>query len=373
MNTSHHKNIFYFNLLLLLLSIIYIIKFKTLLLLLFLIFSIFYIICELKNIKKIFFVILPIIFIILLLFIPNLYNIKYLVKLLDDRTSFFYLRNTLVDFIEESYPEKISSFINLLLFNKKTYNSNIVDMTTSLNIIHIFVISGLHINLITFLLSKVFKKIPKINFLVNLLVVFFICYMVNFSISSLRVFFTILISFFFKKKDISNINKTSIVAILFISIFINDSTSFSFILTFCATITVNWVSEKWKNNNILKVFLINILVSLSTIPIIIYFNNGFYLLFLLSSFIFSFLIIFVFMILLISVWIPFLFKVNIFIISNVYSFIELFYNFEQNLYVKIKPICLIFFYLIWFFIINRFKKNNNFLCKEVIYSIKNNL
>lgn len=95
----------------------------------------------------------------------------------------------------------------LMVFNEKVSLTNdFYHQLVNLGIVHLFVVSGLHLNLIYYGIRKILKKHHKISKIFAILIICFYGYLLNFSYGVLRVLFTILCSLFLQKRKYTSNN-----------------------------------------------------------------------------------------------------------------------------------------------------------------------
>lgn len=190
-----------------------------------------------------------------------------------------------------------------LLFGKNDSESNILDISRSLGIVHLIVISGFHFNIIFTIFKKTFIKL-RFNFDIYLplliLSVFFI--FVNFSVSTLRAYIYIVLVNFIKLMKINEKDKFYflneklfvIFIVLLISLIINPFFVFSISFWYSYLITIVILVFRKNEKNRKKIFLnkiaiffycycFSLLISLTN-------QNNFNILSILNIFIFSFII-----------------------------------------------------------------------------------
>lgn len=148
------------------------------------------------------------------------------------------LKLTIKDYINDA-SDFYKIYMNaLILGNKSSIDSNIIEKIYSLNIIQLFVVSGLHFNVIFYALSKVLKFLKIRNHFTIFLVfslMFFYLYILNFNISSLRAFFSILLIYInkmFLKNKVPKIKIHTFIMFLFFSFNFYIIYSISFIFSF---------------------------------------------------------------------------------------------------------------------------------------------
>nr|WP_145960548.1 ComEC/Rec2 family competence protein [[Mycoplasma] anseris] len=170
------------------------------------------------------------------------------------------------------------TFLSLLLFgNKDEYSKDLFNQMININVAHLFVISGIHLSFLYFLISKILKLL-KINkhFLriINFLLLFLYLIFLNFQISALRAFWFLLIfkmnKWYFKGK-FNKFDILSFVCLFFLLIdplwLFNISFLFSFSISFFVLINVDIFSNikyEWKRNILIifATFFIGLLHSL---------------------------------------------------------------------------------------------------------------
>ena len=240
------------------------------------------------------------------LLMPYTYKLKDLFNLIDKNC--YSLRNSMANYLSASYSENTSIFIKMLLLNIKNYNSDIYDGINELNIAHLFVVSGIHINLFCLAISKLIKN-KIVSNIIMMSFCLFIFYLTGFSISILRVFIYLIVKLIFKNDKYNSLSKTSITGLIILFIFIKDACSFSFILSMISSLFIAYINDNVKNNYI-KITIITVTTNLILSPIIIGFNHQFNLLSFLNGFVLSYPILFLFYFELIMCWIPFMFSIN---------------------------------------------------------------
>lgn len=269
----------------------------------------------------------------------------------------------------------IERFFNLNFFNRESYknmtlpllfgkydsDSNILDISRSLGIVHLIVISGFHFNIIFTIFKKIFVRL-KFNFDVYLplliLSIYFI--FVNFSVSTLRAYiYIVLVNFInlvkIREKDkFYFVNQKLFVVFitLLISLIINPFFIFTISFWYSYLITIVILVFRRIEKTKKKIFLnkisiffycycFSLLISLTN-------QNNFNILSILNIFIFSFVIEFSIILNLIFWFIPD-------IIDFYYLFFKLIFNFFNIVNVTLTTdfhlnlnlvLCLIFTILI---------------------------
>ena len=235
---------------------------------------------------------------------------------------FYTKKQELLNQIDNIYKnEYVNEFIKLLMFNEKNYNSDFYKSICSLGITYLFVVSGLHINLILFPIRKLFKNKPYPYYIFSVLFCFFYIYLLNYSISILRILFSNLILLIFKKK-LNNFISTIISGWILLLIFSKEIYSASYIMSYLCTLLIIWLTTKIKNKFLLF-FLINVLCFLLTIPIILNFNKRINIFIFFYNILFTNIISFIYIYLLIFAFIPPFAEINSKIILFIQNLIEI--------------------------------------------------
>ncbi len=175
-------------------------------------------------------------------------------------------------------PNFYVKYISLILIGKKNdLNKELYEKIKHISILHLFVISGFHINLLMSIILFFLKKLKLKNTyrnLIGFLIILMYLYLLNFSLSSLRAFLFLLLCFVNKKCLKNKFQKIDILTFLMLLMFaINPFVIFSisFIFTYLITFSILFVSDI-KNKKI-KVPLIMSFAYLSSIVISIYISG----------------------------------------------------------------------------------------------------
>lgn len=269
------------------------------------------------NIKQIVVVSIVVIIYVLLTIFANDFS---LISLINKRPQV--IRKAIINFFNQQYDEETSSFIKLILLNIKDGKTWIFyKQVVDLGIVWLFCISGFHISLISWIIKWIFKKKQKLGWYLNLTIISFYSYLLNFSYGSLRIIFKNLLSPLFTKFQIKQAEKLGYVG-LFISItnpscFIN----FGFVLSMLISSVRFSVYSMNLNNKIINSIISNFLAFIIMIPFAFLMNNKISLLTFFNSFIFSYLSIFVFFYFLLFAWLPFMAIVHKAIIIGTYTLV----------------------------------------------------
>lgn len=237
-------------------------------------------------------------------------------------TNFYSKKQELLKRIDNIYKnEYVNEFIKLLMFNDKKYNSDFYNSICSLGITYLFVVSGLHISLILSPFRKLFQNKLYIYYILSILFCFFYGYLLNYSISILRILFTNFILLIFNKK-LNNFVSTIISGWILVLIFSKVVYSASFVMSYLCTLLIILLSIKIKNKFLLF-FLINILCFLLTIPIVLNFNKRINIFVFFYNILFTNIILFIYIYLLIFAFVSPLAEINTKIIIFIQKLIEI--------------------------------------------------
>lgn len=176
----------------------------------------------------------------------------------------FSVRDNLISFNINHYGNDLGSFLNLILFGyKSSFANDLYKKITNLSLLHLFIISGIHISFLAFVIRKIFIK-KWLYFPISLFLLFFICYVNNFNIGSFRAFiFFILSGFKFKDR-----NTKLWLSIIIIFLFAPKSLSqFSFQMTYLS-LFVLFTNFKWNKKLLLNSLLMSILINIYLFPYI---------------------------------------------------------------------------------------------------------
>lgn len=286
------------------------------------------------------------------------------------------IRSRILNYISTG-PDYYIKYISLILIGKKNdLNAELYERVKVISILHLFVISGFHINLLISILTKCFKKI-KINYnyshLISFIIIGIYLYILNFPISSLRSFLFSIFIFLNNILSKNKLSKINILTIIMLSMFLANPFivfSISFIFSFLISFSILLISNvKWKKH---KSMLIILFAYLASIILSIKINGWFNIFGFFNSIIFSPLIVLNYIVSIIGL--PFKSVLN-----NYYIFIDNIINiFYANSFVvnfTISNLFMDIYYLFfWFFLIivshyysirymNRIRVKNIFISK----------
>ncbi len=289
-------------------------------------------------------------FLCLYYFLNDSYNLKSLLAYLNKNYNFDYFKNISMEYIANLYSGNSLELINIIIFNTKNYDSDIMNNIINLNILHLFVLSGLHLNFVSFLFDKLFKKKLRFLRMIKIFVILLLCYYVDFGIGSIRALITIIISIFTKNCKYRNLKQTTIVAFIFSTLFINDHFSIVYLLSFNSCFIIAIINDFFKVNKSIKTFLILFILIIFNLFIIISINNSINLLSIFSTWIFSNYILVIFIFLFTLMWMPFMVFIITFIIQLIVNILNIVGFFNQNIFINdINKNLIIIYYELWIF------------------------
>lgn len=169
----------------------------------------------------------------------------------------------------------------LLIGNKTSLGEELIEEISSVGIGHLFVISGLHMNVLQKIVEKLLKylKVPS-KFHITIIIVFFLLYFMItlYLVSILRVLLIYVLSKINKKASL-NLTTLDIYTISITMILIVNPhylMNYSFILTFIISTSLVVISPHLKYKKIKGFILNNLIMSINsilvTIPIIVHIN-----------------------------------------------------------------------------------------------------
>jgi len=180
------------------------------------------------------------------------------------------------------FKGKTRGFLKALLIGDKTsLGEELIEEISSVGIGHLFVISGLHMNVLQKIVEKLLKylKVPS-KFHITIIIVFFLLYFMItlYLVSILRVLLIFVLSKINKKASLNlttlDIYTISITMILIVNPYY--LMNYSFILTFIISTSLVVISPLLKYKKIKGFILNNLIMSINsilvTIPIIVHIN-----------------------------------------------------------------------------------------------------
>ncbi|MDJ1646258.1 MAG0480 family ComEC-like protein [Mycoplasma phocimorsus] len=254
----------------------------------------------------------------------------------------------------ESKGMIFSSYIKALIFSINISDNNLKNSLKALNILHLFVISGFHISILTKCFNLIFKKI-KYNNEISIFILIVYCYFIDFPIPITRALLIMIITHINKNIFHNSLNKFSIVLIsmqLFLIFNIFNIYSISFILTYYFTIFTTIFSSIKIKSKIIKTCCFILLISLLSFFINIKLNSSFSSMLLLNNIIFGIIFSVIYPILFFSwIIIPFS-KIIINCVDFLIKFSAKFnyaWNINYDLSIVIIIICISIFFILLYF------------------------
>lgn len=198
-------------------------------------------------------------------------GIKYIannleIKKLNNKTS---IRSKILNYLLDG-PTYYVKYISLILIGKKNdANKDLYEKVKYISILHLFVISGFHINLLMGILLWIGKKLKRkviyVNF-IGFIIVFLYLYILGFPLSSVRAY--MFLFFCFINKNFLNVRFSKInilTLIMFVMFLFNPFVVFSlsFIFTFIITFAILFIIDsKNKKTKLFRIVLFSYLASL---------------------------------------------------------------------------------------------------------------
>lgn len=254
----------------------------------------------------------------------------------------------------ENYPSYTKKYLKMFLFSIDNFESELKEAKISLGIVHLFLLSGIHINFIITFLSFITKKLNlNLNkkFVVGVLLILLYCS--GFSVSLLRVVITYVLFQLFKKRGLTRLDALSLsfLFILLINPFYRFQVGFilSYLISFMLVITPF-------KNTLKERFIVHLKVIFLSLLIISNINGKIYPLSIISGFLFTITFpVIILPIIFLSI-IPFLHVLTEPLLSG---FTKLILTLETNLFFKMpyQGLFSVFIYLV-IFIYAIYEENN---------------
>lgn len=301
-----------------------------------------------KNLALIFLIILT--YTLLIILSKYHFDINKLNEIIYNKLPNFYqLRFKAINYINAIYKNTTPGhYINMLIFNYKDKNSyEIYNLTKQINITHLITVSGLQINILFWLIQKIFFKRlnkPKITNLIELILCTIYAYFLAFSISILRIFTNILIKQFNYKPYQDN-NYYSGIILMFI--FKNQVVNYGFLMSYLSVIGIKIIFKLFKNK-ILLAILINIYCVMITLPFIVIMNGKINIFAFFYNYMFSSILIFEYLFFMLTGWFTWFVHINSWLVNTTIYLIKI--NVSLGIYIVFKNLKLFtvaIYYLIW--------------------------
>lgn len=260
-------------------------------------------------------------------------------------------------------PAYSSKYIPLALFGIKTFDSEIIyNKLKDISIIHLFVVSGFHLNFLIIIILKMLR-IFKINnkYLVSIFPILILLpylWIMNFPLSSVRAFIYIFISLLNKNFLKNKIHKLNILGLSMIIIFcINPYViySLSFLFSFIVSYSIVFVLG-FENKIKCSKIIISFIAWLSTIGINIYINKEINILSLVNSLFFTPIITFSYFITLLFFWLKPLMD-NWYFLLDVLINIFVYFSFKIKIFISFEWV-LIYYLIFYIILIIKMEKPN---------------
>lgn len=227
-------------------------------------------------------------------------NSKILISFWINEMFNFSLRDYLINTNINNYGNQLGSFLNLILFGYKGIEINaLYSQIVNVSLLHLFVISGIHISFLSFIIKKIFIK-KWLCYPISFILLFFVCYINNFNIGSFRAFLFFIMSVFkFRDKNIK-----MWLSIIIIFLFAPQSLSlFSFQMTYISLLVLH-INFKWNKKLLLNSLLLSVFINLYLLPYISNMTQKFSLFGFLYSYIFSPFVLTNYFVALFIFWVP---------------------------------------------------------------------
>ena len=219
------------------------------------------------------------------------------------RFTLYSLNNNVKNYIDSKFKINEKGYLKTFIIgNKDDLN---MDDINSLGISHLFVISGLHINIIILVITKIlgmFKINKKIQDIIVLILSCMYLVLTSFMISLIRVFVSLIIRFILKRLtrlDVISMNALIVCLvnpylIYNISFILTYSISF-FIICYKPLINNEKLTKHKILNNVVSIIVLTIHIQLFSLPITISINPDFNLLSFLLNPLFIFYVTYIFL------------------------------------------------------------------------------
>ncbi len=184
------------------------------------------------------------------------------------------IQSNIKTYFENNLEGNTLKYSLMLILGIDSFDESEEEIISNLGIMHLFCISGMHINFILLIVGLLLKKIGVTNNSIQIIQVLFatlLLIITNFQISVIRAFLMFFISFIFKKKDIKA-TSLDILCISAIVILIFKPRYFnliSFRLTYLVTFILILTSDLYKNKSMITTLVMQSIIAFAvTLPII---------------------------------------------------------------------------------------------------------
>ncbi|MDR3163695.1 MAG: ComEC/Rec2 family competence protein [Mycoplasmataceae bacterium] len=204
-----------------------------------------------------------------------------------------------------------------------------------LSIVYLIIVSGFHLAIIKRIINIIFKKRYAIANLVSTTIIFVYLYFLNFAVSAFRVFSTLILSIFLRRRCNSPYEILGLSGL--ISLLLGPSIAFNagFCLSYLCTAGIIFIGTLNINNIFLEKVLINLIAIVISLPFVLTMNRyiSFWVLF--NSFIFAYFFCFIFLALLFTFWIVWFLPLQDYITSGAWWLIKI--ALVNNIKIYINP------------------------------------
>jgi competence protein ComEC len=149
------------------------------------------------------------------------------------------VRKHISNFIGSHYDQTTSSFIKLILLNiKEQQGKTTYYHMIDLSIVYLIVVSGFHISVLKRIISHCCAKHRRLANGINLGIIIFYCYLLNFAVSVTRVLFMFILTLIFDKKIKNRIDILALSGL--VSILLGPSCIFNigFCMSYLCTLVI---------------------------------------------------------------------------------------------------------------------------------------
>lgn len=301
--------------------------------------------------------------------IPNTFNYKkylynnkiYKIITINKFINIKHSNNLFVKLKQYIYNKCNNKYLALFITgNKSLLEDNIYTSYQNIGVAHLLAISGMHIAVLIKILKKLFKYIPvNISNILIIIILIYYLYIVNYSVSVIRVILFFIINLINKQYNLELNNIKILLLTCFILLIYNPFYIYnlSFKYSFLASLGVI-LSSKYNSNNYIKnLLIISLFTLLLTLPITINLNYEINLILFISNLILIPLVTFIiFPLSLCTLIFPFIINIYVFITSIMEYIVNILSSI--NIFTIIIPKLTIIFIIIYYLIIFIFIKTD---------------
>ena len=193
-----------------------------------------------------------------------------------------------------NHSETASKYLDYIVFNHNNIDKSFYNALKVCLLLPMFVVSGLHINILNNLLKKYLK--PKFIFIIIFIYLLFL----NFQIPALRAYLMLLFSYFNDKYQLKIAKFDIFLIVYLVFIFFNPLIIYnmSFILTFLCSFILFFIDE--------NKFYTTVIINATILPLILFMNKEINILAIFISLAFSFIFKYLYLFSFFVYFIPFL-------------------------------------------------------------------